>query len=77
MLSRRRKRVSTPAPGAWRHIERLNVNRQAFDPKSASKDGSDSLLMQFSLTVDGESVGNRHHGSWNNACAERAVHSEQ
>ncbi len=36
--------------------------------------GSDSMLMQFALTVNGESAGNRHHGSWNHACSVRARH---
>ena len=42
------------------------------DPLSACKRGSDSMLMQFALTVSGESVGNRHHRLWYYARSVRA-----
>jgi hypothetical protein len=52
-----------------KRLKRECQSARERDPLSASKRGSDSMLMQFALTLSSESVGNRRHGSWDHACS--------
>jgi hypothetical protein len=61
-------------PCSYRLSGVIRRGKSLLDADRGSRSGSDSILMQFALTLSSESAGDRHHGSWNDACSVRARH---